>query len=191
MPSLIDLTLEGRKVGQHRPWPRVVVDASVWTFAASRTGAWSLEPARPLGRTRNGAYGDHGWTDHGDRGRQPGLPRPHAFLPSASIIRRHCGWNAPSTTCSDYPPRARPTRAPGSITTAGACASHWEIASTRCRRRRPTVSSPPKATACTRSRSARCMRASSSPDISALPPAARPWSGWNSGLDMSIRASTG
>ena len=35
MPSLIDLMLEGRTVRQHRPWPRVVVDAEVWTFAAS------------------------------------------------------------------------------------------------------------------------------------------------------------
>ncbi|MEH2499614.1 Ni,Fe-hydrogenase III large subunit [Bradyrhizobium sp. AZCC 1678] len=44
MPSLIDLTLEGRKVGQHRPWPRVIVDASVWTFAAAELahGRWSL-----------------------------------------------------------------------------------------------------------------------------------------------------
>ena len=44
MPSLIDLTLEGRKVGQYGPWPRVVVDASVWTFAASELahGRWSL-----------------------------------------------------------------------------------------------------------------------------------------------------
>jgi Ni,Fe-hydrogenase III large subunit len=44
MPSLIDLTLEGSKVGQHRPWPRVVVDASVWTFAATELahGRWSL-----------------------------------------------------------------------------------------------------------------------------------------------------
>jgi Ni,Fe-hydrogenase III large subunit len=44
MPSLIDLTLEGRKIGQHRPWPRVVVDASVWTFAATELahGRWSL-----------------------------------------------------------------------------------------------------------------------------------------------------
>jgi Ni,Fe-hydrogenase III large subunit len=44
MPSLIDLTLEGRKVGRHRPWPRIVVDASVWTFAASELahGRWSL-----------------------------------------------------------------------------------------------------------------------------------------------------
>jgi Ni,Fe-hydrogenase III large subunit len=44
MPSLIDLTLEGRKVAHHGPWPRVVVDASVWTFAASELarGRWSL-----------------------------------------------------------------------------------------------------------------------------------------------------
>src|SRR5437868_11968976 len=44
MPSLIDVTLEGRKVGQYGPWPRVVVDASVWTFAASELahGRWSL-----------------------------------------------------------------------------------------------------------------------------------------------------
>jgi len=44
MRSLIDLTLEGRKAGQYGPWPRVVVDASVWTFAASELphGRWSL-----------------------------------------------------------------------------------------------------------------------------------------------------
>ncbi|WP_338691668.1 NADH-quinone oxidoreductase subunit C [Bradyrhizobium sp. 26S5] len=44
MPSLIDLMLEGRQVQQHSPWPRVTVDASVWTFAASELahGRWSL-----------------------------------------------------------------------------------------------------------------------------------------------------
>jgi len=44
MPSLIDLALEGRKVPLHRPWPRVAVDASVWSFAASELahGRWSL-----------------------------------------------------------------------------------------------------------------------------------------------------
>src|SRR3954454_16023840 len=44
MPSLIDLTLEGRKVAQYGPWLRVAVDASVWTFAASELahGRWSL-----------------------------------------------------------------------------------------------------------------------------------------------------
>jgi Ni,Fe-hydrogenase III large subunit len=44
MPSLIDLMLEGRKVQHHRPWPRAVVDASVWAFAASELahGRWKL-----------------------------------------------------------------------------------------------------------------------------------------------------
>src|SRR6266700_3359617 len=44
MPSLIDLMLEGRRIQQHHPWPRAVVDASVWKFAASELaqGRWSL-----------------------------------------------------------------------------------------------------------------------------------------------------
>ncbi|MEH6952808.1 NADH-quinone oxidoreductase subunit C (plasmid) [Nitrobacter sp. NHB1] len=44
MPSLIDLMLEGQLVQRHSPWPRAVVDASVWNFAASELarGRWSL-----------------------------------------------------------------------------------------------------------------------------------------------------
>jgi len=44
MPSLIDLMLEGRKVQQHSPWPRVMVDAQAWEFAAGELhqGRWSL-----------------------------------------------------------------------------------------------------------------------------------------------------
>src|SRR4029079_11982774 len=44
MPSLIDLMLEGRKIPQPGPWPRGVVDASVWKFAASELehGRWIL-----------------------------------------------------------------------------------------------------------------------------------------------------
>jgi len=44
MPSLIDLMLQGRKIPQHRPWPRAVVDVSVWKFAASELakGRWNL-----------------------------------------------------------------------------------------------------------------------------------------------------
>src|SRR4051794_6509775 len=34
MPSLIDLMLEGRKIEQHNPWPRAVVDVSLWNLAA-------------------------------------------------------------------------------------------------------------------------------------------------------------
>ena len=44
MPSLIDLMLEGRKVEQHGPWPRVAVDVPVWNFAVTELaqGRWSL-----------------------------------------------------------------------------------------------------------------------------------------------------
>jgi Ni,Fe-hydrogenase III large subunit len=44
MPSLIDLMLEGREVQQHRPWPRAMVDAQLWKFAAGELGQgrWSL-----------------------------------------------------------------------------------------------------------------------------------------------------
>ena len=44
MPSLIDLTQEGRKVEQYGPWPRAVVDRSLWSFALGELaqGRWSL-----------------------------------------------------------------------------------------------------------------------------------------------------
>ena len=42
MPSLIDRILEGREI--RRPWPRAVVDAPIWNFAANELaqGRWSL-----------------------------------------------------------------------------------------------------------------------------------------------------
>ena len=44
MPALIDLILEGRSSEQHRPWPRAVVDAAVWSFAVGElsAGRWTL-----------------------------------------------------------------------------------------------------------------------------------------------------
>jgi Ni,Fe-hydrogenase III large subunit len=44
MASLIELIWEGRQVRQHSPWPRTMVDASAWKFAASELaqGRWSL-----------------------------------------------------------------------------------------------------------------------------------------------------
>ena len=44
MPSLTDLTPEGRRIRQHRPWPRAVVGAHLWKFAANglAQGHWSL-----------------------------------------------------------------------------------------------------------------------------------------------------
>src|ERR1051325_3428393 len=44
MPSLIDLMLQGRTIPQHKPWPRAVVDVSVWKLAARELakGRWNL-----------------------------------------------------------------------------------------------------------------------------------------------------
>jgi Ni,Fe-hydrogenase III large subunit len=44
MPSLIDLLQQGNAVEQSSPWPRAVVDASVWESAAGglANGRWSL-----------------------------------------------------------------------------------------------------------------------------------------------------
>lgn len=44
MPPLIELIREGRQVRDHRPWPRAVVDAKVWAFAAGllQEGRWTL-----------------------------------------------------------------------------------------------------------------------------------------------------
>ncbi len=44
MSSLIDLTPEGRRIPQHCPWPRAVIGAHLWRFAASglAQGHWSL-----------------------------------------------------------------------------------------------------------------------------------------------------
>ncbi len=44
MPSLSDLILQGRKVREHGPWPRAVVETSGWNQAAEQLadGRWSL-----------------------------------------------------------------------------------------------------------------------------------------------------
>jgi Ni,Fe-hydrogenase III large subunit len=44
MPVLTDLVRAGRPVEGHRPWPRAVVDADAWRFAAGQAGAgrWAM-----------------------------------------------------------------------------------------------------------------------------------------------------
>jgi Ni,Fe-hydrogenase III large subunit/Ni,Fe-hydrogenase III component G len=43
MPALID-TIEGRRIAEHRPWPRVVVNEDGWRFATNQlaAGHWTL-----------------------------------------------------------------------------------------------------------------------------------------------------
>jgi Ni,Fe-hydrogenase III large subunit len=44
MPTLVELIREGRPVPHHRPWPRAVVDPTIWDFVAGRLaeGHWTL-----------------------------------------------------------------------------------------------------------------------------------------------------
>jgi Ni,Fe-hydrogenase III large subunit len=44
MPTLADLIREGRRIQQHRPWPRAVVEPAVWSHAAGQlaAGHWDL-----------------------------------------------------------------------------------------------------------------------------------------------------
>ena len=76
MPSLIDLMLEGRQIEQHGPWPRAVVDASVWKFAAGELaqGRWTLLGLWGEPSTVHMAIMDA--DGGGNRRRQPGLSRP-------------------------------------------------------------------------------------------------------------------
>ena len=60
MPSLIDLMLEGRQVQHHSPLATIRGRCLHLEFCSKRAGTGSLELARPLGGTLNGAYGDHG-----------------------------------------------------------------------------------------------------------------------------------
>ena len=44
MPGLIDAVLGGDRILHHAPWPRAVVDPSIWSFAAEQLaeGRWTL-----------------------------------------------------------------------------------------------------------------------------------------------------
>ena len=44
MTTLTDLMQQGRKVEQHRPWPRAVVDVPEWNIAVTQLaeGHWRL-----------------------------------------------------------------------------------------------------------------------------------------------------
>jgi Ni,Fe-hydrogenase III large subunit len=44
MPSLTELILEGQRVRDHRPWPRVIIDPVIWSFTAGELadGHWTL-----------------------------------------------------------------------------------------------------------------------------------------------------
>ena len=146
----------------HAPWPRVAVDADGWLDVAALlgNGGWTL-----LGLWADGARVHMAVADDAappsvavvsldaEDGTYPSISRYH---PAAIRLERALH------DLSACIPRACPTRAPGSTTAPGASArrsARWR----RCPRRRPIRSCASTARICTKSRSARCMPASSSP----------------------------
>ncbi len=191
MPSLIDLTLEGRKVGQYGPWPRVVVDASVWTFAASELahGRWSLlglwgEPATVHMAIMDGQTAEIAVVslDCPDRS-FPSVGKHH---PPALRLERTI--NDLFGLSAEGSPDARPwidhnrwgVRFPlGDRIDALPKAAPYRFLASGRRRAAPDCGRPG---ACGDHRTR---------TFPLSPPAAKPWSGWNSGLDTPTRASTG
>ena len=188
MPSLIDLILAGRRIEQHAPWPRAVVDSEVWNFAGSELahGHWQLL----------GLWGEQAAVHMAILDDRAGRSRSSACNVSTGVSRRSDDttlrrfvWSAPSAICSAWWPTARPTPASGSITAPGALSIRLAIALRSRRSRCPTGFLPRKGRGCIRSRSGRFTPASSSPAISASPQAARPWSGSSSAWATPTRAS--
>ncbi|GAB4365994.1 MAG: NADH-quinone oxidoreductase subunit C [Kiloniellaceae bacterium] len=65
MPSLCDFIIEGEQIAGHRPWPRVVVDPTLWSFAVGQLSLrrWTLlglwgEPAAVYMALFEAASGD-------------------------------------------------------------------------------------------------------------------------------------
>ena len=128
--------LEGREVQQHQPLAarrgRCAAGdaaASIWRRDAGACLAFGANPRRCTWRS---------WmATRRNRGRQPGLPRPHlSFRRRASPAGDSTGAHH-QRSVRTVSRRACPTPAPGSITTIGACASRWAIASTRRRSAAP------------------------------------------------------
>ena len=193
MPPLIDIIKHGERVEGHRPWPRLIVTADEWRHVAREIAAGRATLVRPVGRHRrraHGAHGDHRGSDRRDRGDQPRLSGEKISLGRRAASARH-------------PARARHSQSLWA--NAGRRAGCAALARSRLLGRAASARRPPAGAGrasglrvpaggrrepASDSRSARCTPASSSRDISASPPAARPWRGSNSGSATCTRASS-
>ena len=114
------------------------------------------------GDAPQGAHGVVGRDIRRHRRRQLCLQRRKISKRRRAAIHRRFGSNAQSAICSVSKQWVRPIRGHGSILALGRAASARQTSGQRASLPR-TYSCRPKAKACTRSRSARCMPASSSP----------------------------
>ena len=178
MAALADITKGGRKAEAHRPWPRFTVGIDGLASRRRRAGRGARHAARPLGRQASQCI------SRCSRSRRPPSPSSPLSAPTASFppsARRLPAGHSPRTRHS------RPVRPEAGRRRRHAAVARsrllGRVAAARRQQEEPqsttglTPSCPWKARICTRSRSARCMPASSSPAISASPPMARRWCG--------------
>ena len=190
---LAALIAEWTPVAGHRPWPRYEIDDEAWITIAQDAGEGRRRSAGLCGATRTRSHLAHARRRRSralrrvaaddDLGLSVGRPLPSAGHPARARDARSLWLSAVQ--------RARPPPVARSRC-LGRCARRLARGRRRCGAIRPTtISFPSPGRGCTRSRSARCMPASSSPGISASPSTARSWRGWKSGSAMCTRASTG
>lgn len=97
MPSLSDLMLEGDPVHDHRPWPRVMVDPTIWSFTAGQlaAGHWTMLGLWGEQRTVHMALLDESTGDIG----VASLDCPNGRFPS--VAARHPPALRPERTVRD------------------------------------------------------------------------------------------
>ncbi len=189
MPSLNQLILEGRRIANHRPCARAVVDPAVWAYTADQLadGHWTLLDLWGETDAVHMALLDTEKSDLGvvsldcPDGRFPSVGARHA--PALRLERDDSGS---LRAAGEGPARCAALARPRPVGRARAAG---------LRRRRPgrparlIPSCRPKARACIRSRSVPCMRGSSNRGISGSPPTGRPSSAWKRGWATCTRGS--
>ena len=179
-PWLLDQLSHRQRARGHRPWPRVT--SATTAGAPASTCSWrAVHAARPVGRRRRGAHGA------ARRGRRRDR-RAHLRLRGRQLPERRRPASAGAAAGARHPRSVRPG--------GGGLARHAALARSRLLGRRASArqaragararalsrSCRSKAKGCIRSRSGRCMPASSSRAISASPPTASTWCGWKQRL---------
>ena len=186
--ALLDRIPHGETVEQHRPWPRALVGDEGWTRAIELLGAGRC--------TLLGLWGD---------GNDVHMALLDETAGEVAVVSYACSRRKYPSVAARHPPGGTPrTRDPRSVRPGGRrrarCAA---LARSRLLGRAPSarqrracgkahalpVPAGGRRGACTRSRSVRCMPASSSPAISASPPMASMSCGWSSGSATCTRAS--
>ena len=187
MPNLTEILGAFPRAGNHRPWPRYVVDEDAWRALTAELAAGKISLL--------GLWGDADAVHMAVLDREPfsvaiaSLGCQDRCFPS--VGRLHAPAIRFERTIWDlfgYRAVGAATRGLGLIMAVGRSARLWAQKIRRLPFRLLIISCRASAQACTRFPSARSMPGSSNRDISALPQAAKRSCGWRSGLATPTRA---